>query len=401
MLPSRFSRRAALTFGLGAALAPTRAWAQPAPAARALDRASRCLLLGWRGPVVPSALLNLIARDALGGVIVSRENLATPDDLTRVTSLLQARVPRGAPPLLIAADQEGGPVAHLSPPLPSMPSLTTLGAIDDPALTARCASALAASLRDAGVNLDLAPVLDVRTNRQNMVVYGRVFGSQAALVAAHGLRFVRALQAAGVIACPKHFPGHGGTREDSHAALPRVAASRDQLVATELLPFAEVHREARAMMVAHVVYEGVDRDLPATLSPACATGLLREHLGFQGVAITDDLEMQAIRARWGVVPGALRAMSAGCDLLTVAHTVSVGGAVATALAQASERDPRFAARLDEAASRVTALRRSLVQALPPNPYRESLPRLLREVAQREAALGHRGPRASDPTTQRR
>jgi len=356
------------------------------------------VLAGWRGSQVPAALAARIADGGLGGVILARENLAGPGSLTRLTAACQRLVAAGQSPLLIAADQEGGPVSHLSPPLPAMPSMLTLGTLDDVSLTERVAAALGHGLREAGVNFNLAPVLDVRTNRANTVVLGRAFGSDPALVARHGAAFVAGLTAAGVLSCAKHFPGHGDTREDSHAALPRVVHGVDRLAAVELVPFAAVARTVPAVMMAHVVYSGVEAGVPASLSRAHAVGLLRERLGFQGVAVTDDLEMSAIRSRWGVAQGALRAMRAGCDLLTVAHTVGAVGEVVRLLAQTAAEDEAFRARLDEAAGRVDAMRARLAgTGMPVRVEREPVAALVREVQTRAAARGRTTRGMRDPT----
>ncbi len=384
----------------GAAAIPPTAPAPPV-SPELLRLAGRCVLAGWRGPRLPPTLAARIAEGALGGVLIARENLAGPGSLTRLAASVQALVPAGTSPVLVAADQEGGPVSHLSPYLPAMPSQAVLGGIDDVALTTRVAAALGHGLRDAGVNFNLAPVLDVRTNRANTVVLGRVFGNEPAVVARHGVAFVGGLRDAGVLCCAKHFPGHGDTREDSHAALPRVVHGVERLAAVEMVPFAAVAATVPAVMMAHVVYAGVEAGMPASLSRAHATGLLRERLGFRGVAVTDDLEMAAIRVRWGVAAGAVRAMRAGCDLLTVAHSVGVVGEVVRLLARTAVEDESFRARLEEAAGRVDAMRAGLAGAgLPVRAPREPVPALLREVQARAAARGRVQRTVRDPTLRR-
>ena len=319
-----------------------------------------------------------IAEGALGAVILTRDNAPTGAALRALTAALNALVPAGAPPLLIATDQEGGSVSHLSPPLAQFPSFTTLGAIDDVALTARVATALGQSLFSAGVTMNLAPVLDVCSDRYNGVVPGRVFGTEPGKVARHGEAFVRALQAAGVLACAKHFPGHGGTRADSHLVLPRVAATVESLSRVELVPFVAVANTVAAVMVAHVVYEGVDRDFPASLSVRCSTDLLRDVAGMRGLAITDDLEMTPIREAWGVAAGAVLAMAAGNDLLTVSHSPTQADLARLALARRASIDESFRARLVQAAERVQTLRSRITAPESPPPL-ENYAALLAEV----------------------
>jgi beta-N-acetylhexosaminidase len=360
----------------------------PPPPAELLALAGQCLLVGWRTRSLHPWVAHRVAEGALGAVIVTHGNAPTAAGLRALCGSLNALVPAGEAPMVIACDQEGGAVSHLSPPLTRFPSLTTLGAVDDVALTARVAAALARSLAEVGVGMNLAPVLDVCTDPNNGVVPGRVFGGDPEKVARHGEAFVAALQEAGVLACAKHFPGHGGTREDSHRVLPSVAATVESLRRVELVPFAAVARTVAAVMVAHVVYEGVDRDLPATLSRRCSTELLRDVVGVQGVAVTDDLEMTPIRTTWGVADAAVRAMAAGNDLITIAHSPSQAELARVAMARRAAADDGFRERLTAAAERVRALRRRVTApgALAPG---EDLAALLAEVrarAPRRAAV---------------
>ncbi len=327
-----------------------------APPAELLALAGQCLLVGWRTRGDAPLGRPPHRRGGLRGGDPDPRQRPHPRRAARAHDRAQRPRPGGRRPLIVSGDQEGGAVSHLSPPLPRFPSLTTLGAIDDVDLTARVAAALGRSLLDAGVTMNLAPVLDVCTDPNNGVVPGRVFGGDPEKVARHGEAFVRALQAAGVLACAKHFPGHGGTREDSHQVLPRVSATVESLRRVELVPFLSVAETVAAVMVAHVVYEGVDRDFPATLSARCSTELLREVAGVRGVAVTDDLEMTPIRVTWGVANAAVRAMAAGNDLITVSHSPTQAELARQAMARRASEDPAFRARLTQAAERVRALR---------------------------------------------
>ena len=391
----RRSALTALTLGLHGAIGfgQRRAPEPPPPPSDLLALAGQCLLVGWRSRGMNGWVARRIAEGALGAVILTRDNAPTVAALRALTAALNALVPAGAPPLLIATDQEGGAVSHLSPPLAQFPSFTTLGAIDDVALTARVGTALGQSLLEAGVTMNLAPVLDVCTDRHNGVVPGRVFGAEPGKVARHGEAFVRALQAAGVLACAKHFPGHGGTREDSHQVLPHVTATVESLRRVELVPFVAVADTVAAVMVAHVVYDGVDRDFPASLSVRCSTELLRDVAGMRGLAITDDLEMTPIREAWGVAGGAVLAMAAGNDLLTVSHSPTQADLARQALARRASVDEAFRTRLAQAAERVQALR-SRIRAPESPPPLENYAALLAEV---HARSPRRAPVTRDPT----
>ena len=360
--------------------------------------AGSCILAGSRAPMLHPTLASMLGRGALAGVIIAAENSRNRAELNAIVQAIRTRTPADAPPALIAADQEGGAVSHLSPTLPRMPSEAQLGLIDDTALTERWGAAMGAELRRAGVNLDLAPVLDVRTNPRNMVVHLRVFGSRPEVVARHARPVISGLLGAGVLACAKHFPGHGDTAVDSHYGLPRVAHDIARLESVELVPFREVIALTPAVMLAHVVYSGVDAERPATLSRAIAHGILRERMSFEGVAISDDLEMSAIRARWGVTQGAMRSMEAGCDLLLIAHTPALAIETARAMARRAADDTAFRTRLEEASRRVRAMRERAREAPREGAVTDTSAHVLREVARREIAAGRRSPQQGrDPT----
>lgn len=392
------SRRA---FVASLCLLPQAARAQALFAGESLDPgllrlAGSCMLAGSRAPQLHPTLGALFQRGMLAGTILSGENFRNRPMLEAAVRSVRTATPEGAPPALIAADQEGGVVSHLTPVLPRMPSITSLGRIDDPALTRRFGAAMAAQLRGVGVNFDLAPVLDVRTNPANMVVHLRTFGSRPEVAARHARPLVTGMLDGGVLACAKHFPGHGDTATDSHAGLPRVAHDLARLEAVELLPFRAVIDVVPAVMLAHVVYAGVDAGRPATLSHAIATDLLRTRLGFRGVAVSDDLEMAAIRRTWGVPRGAVHAMEAGCDLLIIAHTPAHLLESMRAIARRCEGDRGFRARVEEASGRVAALRERL-RTLEPTGAAVSAYEVIREVARRAPEAARR---VSDPTRAR-
>ncbi len=199
----------------------------------------------------------------------------------------------------------------------SFPGNLALGVVDDTALTADVAAAIAGRLAACGVNMNLAPVADVNTNPDNPVIGVRSFGADPELVSRHVAAFVEGTQRQGVAACAKHFPGHGDTAVDSHVGLPVVAGDLE----AALLPFrAAIAAGVQAVMTAHLVVPALD-EAPATLSPRILTRLLREELGFEGLVITDALEMRAISAGVGIEEGAVRALAAGADALCVGHDV--------------------------------------------------------------------------------
>jgi beta-N-acetylhexosaminidase len=217
-------------------------------------------------------------------------------------------------PLWVSVDQEGGRVARLRRPFTEWPPMLTLGRSGDEKLAERFARALAAELMAVGVTLDYTPVLDVLTNPKNPVIGDRALAERAEDVARLGRIIIRTLQDAGVAACGKHFPGHGDTSVDSHIELPLVEHPPDRLRAVELVPFrAAIEERVASIMTAHILIPALDDQHPATLSPAIVNGMLREELGYEGLILSDDLEMKAIAGRYGMGDATVAAIAAGCD----------------------------------------------------------------------------------------
>ena len=282
----------------------------------------------------------------------------------------------------MAVDDEGGDITRLEAATgSSYPGHRALGEIGDPVLTWDVAAAIGGELAALGVNLDLAPVADVNTNPMNPIIGVRSFGADPGVVAAHSAAFVGGLQSRGVAACAKHFPGHGDTGRDSHLTLPTVSRDEADLRRIDLPPFAAaIQAGVRSVMTAHVLVPALDTE-PATVSERILTGPLRTEMGFEGAVITDALNMNAIQETMGIEAGAVRAMSAGADLLCLDTDWDTQQAVRHALAREARSRPAFRARLTQAAERVNAL--GLVEWA--DPVRE---------AEADPALGLRGGRGA-------
>ncbi|MDR0966315.1 MAG: beta-N-acetylhexosaminidase [Myxococcales bacterium] len=307
-------------------------------------------LLDPNAEAIPDATRELI-RLGVSGAILFKRNIRSPAQLARLTATLKNTANR---PFLLAVDQEGGRVARLrGAPFTDLPPMRKIGEENDESLAFRCGQALAADLRGVGFDVDFAPVLDVDTNPLNPVIADRSFGSAPERVARLGIALARGLEEGGVASCAKHFPGHGDTSQDSHLDLPRLPHTMARLRSVELVPFAAYARAGLAsMMSAHVVFEAVDPDLPATFSSKIQTDLLRGELGFDGLCICDDLEMRAIADRWPIPEAAVHAVRAGIDLLLVCHRPEAQLACIEALVREGERSSSFRARLREASHRV-------------------------------------------------
>ena len=272
---------------------------------------------GFAGAQRPPDWLAAAVERGLGGVVYFSHNIGDVDTTRRLSDLLHA-----AGEVLIATDEEGGIVSRLGARAGS-PHIgaAALGRADDVTATREVARAIGADLRRSGIDVDLAPVVDVNSNPDNPVIGVRSFGASAHLVARHGVAYVDGMQAVGVAATAKHFPGHGDTAVDSHVGTPRVDATPDVLRERELAPFAAVIASGvRAVMTAHVIVPAIDPQLPATISPTVLS-LLRRDLGFDGVIMSDALDMGAISDTIGLGEGCVRALLAGADLLGLGNPV--------------------------------------------------------------------------------
>ena len=288
------------------------------------QKIGQLMIIGFDGTTVDAGLRRMITDYHVGGVILfaRNHNIESPGQVAELTNQLQKiAIESGNPGLFIAVDQEGGRVARLTEEtgFTEFPSAMALTATGNPQNAYRVATAMAAEMRAVGINVDFAPVLDVNNNPANPVIGIRSFSSDAQKVAEYGLAFARGLQKNGVLAFGKHFPGHGDTGVDSHIDLPLIPHDRTRLDQVELVPFqAAIAGDFAGIMTAHVTFPSIDPTpgLAATLSRPVLTGLLREELGYDGLIVTDSLEMGALAAN-GYPPqvAAPLALAAGADLL--------------------------------------------------------------------------------------
>ncbi|WP_432980806.1 glycoside hydrolase family 3 protein [Dactylosporangium sp. CA-233914] len=310
---------------------------------------------GFIGKEPPPWLRRRLA-EGLGGVALFARNVVDRDQVAELTAALRAE----KPDVIVAIDEEAGDVtridAHTGSPWPGN---LALGAIDDPALTREVAGHIGRDLAASGITFDYAPDADVNNDPNNPVIGSRAFGAEPERVARHTAAWIAGLQEAGVAACAKHFPGHGNTSVDSHLDVPVIKAGRAELDAVELLPFrAAIAAGVQAVMSAHLRVPALDPEMPATLSRKIMTDLLRGDLGFEGLIVTDGIEMRAISGRYGLAHATVLALAAGAD------AICVGGDHADEATAVMLRDAIVAAvrsgelpeeRLADAAARVARL----------------------------------------------
>ena len=277
--------------------------------------------VGFHGTTPSREVVELIRRGVYGVILFAR-NVESAEQVAELVAELKRVAGR---PLLVSVDQEGGRVARLRGPhgFTELPPMRALGTTDDERLAQEVGGLLGRELRAVGIDQDYAPVVDVDTNPANPVIGDRSFSSDARQVARMGAAVARGLQAAGVAACAKHFPGHGDTSQDSHKDLPRLPHPLERLRAVELVPFQALAAAGVAsVMTAPVVFEALDPVRPATLSPPVLR-LLRSECRFDGCVISDDLQMQAVSEHFSLEGAVPAALLAGVDALLVCHDASV------------------------------------------------------------------------------
>jgi beta-N-acetylhexosaminidase len=340
----------------------------------------RLLVAGFDGLQLPAELRSLARDFGLGGIILFARNIAEPGQVAELSYEAARLVPDL--PVWVSIDQEGGRVARLRAPFTEWPPMATLGRSGDVGLAQRFARALAAELRAVGVTLDYAPVLDVHTNSRNPVIGDRALSSKAEEVARFGAALIRTLQAEGIAACGKHFPGHGDTSTDSHHELPLVEHPPERLREVEFLPFrAAVAAGVASIMTAHVLVPSLDEKRPATLSRRIISGLLREELGYEGVILSDDLEMKAVANEYSVPAAAVLAVEAGCDgVLVCSGNHDLQAATLESLIHAVEENRLTFGRVENALTRQQRAKERFLTATPVSGARRPLgPHALRQV----------------------
>ncbi|WMT42591.1 beta-N-acetylhexosaminidase [Paenibacillus sp. D2_2] len=363
------------------------------------QKIGQLFICGFHSLTPDEQITTLTGKYHVGGVCYFRRNVETVQQLASLSHNLQ-KLPRSHSdiPLIISIDQEGGMVARLDHDgISRIPGNMTLGAVDDLQLTYDVAKLAAEEMLALGINMNFAPCIDVNNNPANPVIGVRSFGEDPAKVAEQGVAATRGYQEQGVIAAIKHFPGHGDTAVDSHLGLAIVPHDKERLYQVELLPFRKaIEAGADAVMTAHVIFPAFEtEEIPATLSHRVLTELLREEMGFEGVIVTDCLEMHAISKSFGIAEGAVRAIEAGADLVLVSHTLSDQIAAIEAVREAVVSGRISEDRINQSLQRILELKAQRISSslevdyvsvpmpLTPQAVSEAL---LRDVAERSVTL---------------
>lgn len=354
---------APVTSPAGQVSTATAAGPAPSPSAAPLtleQKVGQMMMFGFAGADGSGPIASLIQDRHVGNVVLLGDNVRDPAQLRALSGRMQAsaRNANGGVGMLIAVDQEGGDVQRLGPPnFTALPAARRMAASGDPARVRTWAQLTAGEMRAGGLNMDLAPVLDVNDNPANPVIGDRAFGVEPGSVITYGLAFLDGLEGAGIAGVAKHFPGHGNTSQDSHLTLPYVNKSDAALRAVELAPFqAAIAHGVDGVMVAHVVYTAWDPDRPASLSPVIVSGILRGQLGYDGVVMTDDMNMQAITDEYGPGEAAVMAVEAGVDIILLAGPPSAQAASVDAVLNAVKSGRIPESRIDQSVRRILTLK---------------------------------------------
>lgn len=319
-------------------------------------KVGQLFLVGFDGPGLNPEIKDLIKNYQIGGIIYFSRNIENPAQIAELSNELQTEALRSGAeiPLFIAVDQEGGNLRRIKD-ISYFPANKLLGRKDDPELMAKIGRIIGSELKNLGININLAPVLDVNNNPNNQVIGDRSFGGDPKLVARLGRAYIKGLQAADTAAAAKHFPGHGDTVSDSHTELPTINHPRNRLDRVELYPFKKaIEVGVDMIMTAHIYFPAIEKEvgLPATLSKAVLTDLLREDLAFEGLIITDDLEMEAVAANFNTAEAAVQTIEAGSDLILIAHSYQKQKRAIEAVLKAVKSGRISEKRIDQSLKRI-------------------------------------------------
>jgi beta-N-acetylhexosaminidase len=336
---------------------------QPEPIA--LRDLGQLFMVGLPGPELDDSTKQLIKEFRINNFIYFKRNVESPQQLKQLSvDLRMVCLKNGLAPPLIAIDQEGGTVARLPPPFTQFPDARKLADSANPVKAlADYARVCSEELLDIGVNMNLAPVLDVCETGKNLFMERRALGGNPEEVGRLGVTIIKTMQDNGLAACGKHFPGLGAVIVDPHFKLPQVGRTKAEMLGVDIPPFRQAIKSGvAALMTSHTIYQELDDDNPATLSKLILTGMLRKDMGYGGVIITDDLEMGAIENEGAIEKAALQAFEAGADILLVCHSHDKVIAALNYISEAARMAPEVLDRIGESVQRVSLMKRQFAQA---------------------------------------
>lgn len=321
------------------------------------EKLGQLFIVGFNGQEIDKEIVDLIEGDKVSGFILFKRNIGSKDEISQLIEDLKERNETNKIPLFISLDEEGGNVSRLNHIFGGIPAASKIGKMDNVEETFNYGVEIGERLSELGFNLNFAPVLDINTNPKNPVIGNRAFGNTPELVIRHGIEFMKGIEDRGIIACVKHFPGHGDTIMDSHKTLPIVDKNLEELKEMELLPFIKaIEEDVDMIMIAHILLSKIDGDYPSSMSKTIISDLLRGDLNFEGVVITDDLIMGGIRENYKLEEAAVEFFKAGGDIALIGnHREDFTNSI-RALRQAIENDEISIEDIDEKLYRILSLK---------------------------------------------
>lgn len=298
------------------------------------------LIFGFHGTELSPEFISLIREYKIGNVILFLRNVASADQLRTLCSQIQKLIlEETGYPAFIVIDQEGGMVTRLPQDAVNVPGAMALAATGDPENARKASEITIRQLRGLGANFNMAPVLDVNNNPRNPVIGVRSFGDCTDAVSAFGVASAKPYEGSGILCCGKHFPGHGDTAVDSHLGIPKVEKTEEELEQLELIPFRRaVEAGIPAIMISHVMFPNIESEnVPCTMSRRIVTDLLKKKMGFDGLVLTDCMEMLAIQDHYGTPEGCVAAIKAGVDLAEISSTIALEWGAAKLVNEAAQR----------------------------------------------------------------
>lgn len=321
------------------------------------DKIAQMILTGISGTTIDANAKKLISQFHVGGIIFYKNNFETPAQTIQLVNQMKAENSSNLP-LFLGADQEGGRVTRLPGGLANFPTNKQIGKVNNPEFSYKVGTLLGHELKEFGLNLDFAPVLDINSNPNNPVIGDRSFGNNSEIVSKLGIQTMKGIQSQNVIPTIKHFPGHGDTSVDSHLELPIVNKSLKELKELELIPFERaIDHGADVVMVAHILLPELDKNNPASMSKAVMTDVLRKQLGFTGVIITDDMTMGAITNNFDIGKAAVESVKSGSDIILVGHDYNNVVKITSSLKTAVQKGEISQQRLNESIERIIKLKK--------------------------------------------
>lgn len=320
------------------------------------EKVGQLFMFGFQGPEATEEIMELIEDHYIGGICYFSRNLENPKQVYALSTNLQSLV-KNHIPLFLSIDQEGGMIVRIEDGVTHSPGNMALAATNNPNYVYKISQIVGSELRMIGINMNLAPTIDVNNNPLNPVIGVRSFGEDPLFVAKLGVEAIRGYQTANIAAVAKHFPGHGDTEIDSHLGLPMVDHPLDRIHAVELLPFKHaIENDVDSIMISHVCFPAIEKNVPATLSSKMVNDLLRNQFNYQGVVITDCMEMKAIENHYGVEEATVMAIEAGVDIVLFSHCHNKQKKAIGAVISAVKSGRLTESRIDESIQRILHLK---------------------------------------------